>query len=360
MKITNNQGAWHMKPRIFISSTFYDLKYVREDISNFVKAHDFEPIMFEDGDIGYTPGKSLDKSCYETMHSADMVLLIIGGNYGSPSSIDSDENNKFGEYTSITRQEFKTAQEDGIPVFVFVEAAVYAEFGVYELNKERIKKLGEQFVFSATKNLNIFSFISEIKSIGNISITEFKRPSEIKDFLGKQWSDMFKNYLKALKDNTEQKKTHDSIADLRTAIQEMQLLVNGLFEKTFNNQIEIEYDSVKNEQRNIKARNIARNIEKSIYFELNVENEIEALEKTKVFIDFIVQSVHNVGGYEDDINRAVSAILDLSIELDIRIKGIMHSLIKDEDGYMNELYQDEELKANVIDIIAENKINESR
>ena len=46
-----------MKPRIFISSTFYDLKYVREDISNFVKAHDFEPIMFEDGDIGYTPAR---------------------------------------------------------------------------------------------------------------------------------------------------------------------------------------------------------------------------------------------------------------------------------------------------------------
>ena len=46
-----------MKPRIFISSTFYDLKYVREDISNFIKTHGFETVMFEDGDIGYTPGQ---------------------------------------------------------------------------------------------------------------------------------------------------------------------------------------------------------------------------------------------------------------------------------------------------------------
>ena len=53
-----------MKPRIFVSSTFYDLKYVREDLSNFIKAHDFEPIMFEDGDIGYTPGQALDGACY--------------------------------------------------------------------------------------------------------------------------------------------------------------------------------------------------------------------------------------------------------------------------------------------------------
>lgn len=51
-----------MKPRIFVSSTFYDLKYVREDLSNFIKAHDFEPIMFEDGDIGYTPGRALDRA----------------------------------------------------------------------------------------------------------------------------------------------------------------------------------------------------------------------------------------------------------------------------------------------------------
>ena len=53
------KGTKDMKPRIFVSSTFYDLQYIREDLSNFIKAHDFDPIMFEDGDIGYTPGKPL-------------------------------------------------------------------------------------------------------------------------------------------------------------------------------------------------------------------------------------------------------------------------------------------------------------
>ncbi len=70
-----------MKPRIFISSTFYDLKYVREDISNFIKTHGFETVMFEDGDIGYTPGQPLDKSCYEAMKNSDMAILIIGGSF---------------------------------------------------------------------------------------------------------------------------------------------------------------------------------------------------------------------------------------------------------------------------------------
>ena len=83
-----------MKPRVFVSSTFYDLKYMRDDLANFIRAHDFEPIMFEDGDIGYTPGKNLDESCYDTMRNADMVILIIGGNYGSPASGETKDDFK--------------------------------------------------------------------------------------------------------------------------------------------------------------------------------------------------------------------------------------------------------------------------
>ena len=101
-----------MKPRIFVSSTFYDLKYVREDLSSFIKAHDFEPILFEDGDIGYVPGKPLDQSCYKTMHSTDMVLLIIGGNYGSPATGEKKE--AFTEYMSVTRNEFKEAVDEEV------------------------------------------------------------------------------------------------------------------------------------------------------------------------------------------------------------------------------------------------------
>ena len=41
-----------MKPRIFISSTFYDLKYIREDLANFVRSYNYEPVLFEDGILG--------------------------------------------------------------------------------------------------------------------------------------------------------------------------------------------------------------------------------------------------------------------------------------------------------------------
>lgn len=34
-------------PRIFISSTYYDLKYVRERLERFIRSYCFEPRLFE-------------------------------------------------------------------------------------------------------------------------------------------------------------------------------------------------------------------------------------------------------------------------------------------------------------------------
>lgn len=102
--INNKNGGIYMKPRVFVSSTFYDLKYVREDLASFIRNHDFEPIMFEDGDIGYDTNKALDESCYEAMHTADMAVLIIGGQYGSNAS--SQESEIVDSFISITQREF--------------------------------------------------------------------------------------------------------------------------------------------------------------------------------------------------------------------------------------------------------------
>ena len=162
-----------MKPRIFVSSTFYDLKYIREDLANYIKAHDFEPILFEDGDIGYNPLTSLDDSCYKSMENADMALLIIGGNYGSPATGETPDG--FQEFVSITRREFQKGVEEGVPFFVFVDRNVFAEYGIYDLNSKEIDSGECQVKFKATKHINVFRFIREIRSIKQISITEFDK-----------------------------------------------------------------------------------------------------------------------------------------------------------------------------------------
>ena len=160
VKKSKNRQVTYMKPRIFISSTFYDLKYIREDLSNFVRQHDYEPILFENGDIGYTPGKALDKSCYESMKNSDMVILIIGGEYGSAAT--GEIKDEFKEYMSVTRNEFRTAIDVGIPVFVMIDKRVMTEYNVYELNCEEIENNGQKIKFSSVKNTNVFRFIKEI------------------------------------------------------------------------------------------------------------------------------------------------------------------------------------------------------
>lgn len=235
-----------VKPRIFISSTFYDLKYIREELSNYIKVHDFEPIMFEDGDIGYTPGKKLDESCYDAMRSADMVILIVGGEYGSAAS---EENEKdFDEYVSITRKEFRTAVEAGIPIFCMIDANVNTEYGVYDINVEDIEDEKCKIKFKATKSINVFRFIREIRTLGSIPIQEFKNVSEIKDFLGKQWADMFKSYLNILKSETENKKIENTVTEMKYLIQKMDIMLDTVGKNILQKNSPKDYENVINQQ----------------------------------------------------------------------------------------------------------------
>ena len=152
-----------MKPRIFISSTCYDLKFVREDLADFVKEYDYEPILSENGDIGYTPGQNLDKSCYDAMQTSDMVILIVGSEYGSAAS--GEVKDEFAEYISITRKEFRTAIDVGIPVFAMIDKKVMTEYGIYETNVEEIEKNDLPIKFKIVKDINVFRFIKEIKGM---------------------------------------------------------------------------------------------------------------------------------------------------------------------------------------------------
>lgn len=130
-----------MNPRVFISSTFYDLKYAREGLGRFISGFGFEPIQSERSNIGYIPGEALDKSCYVATHDSGMAVLIVGGEYGSPASSEAAEKESFDSFISITHKEFNTAVKNSIPVFVFIEGKVYDEYNIYKANKNCWKVL---------------------------------------------------------------------------------------------------------------------------------------------------------------------------------------------------------------------------
>ena len=243
-----------MKPRIFISSTFYDLKYIREDLANFVRSYGYEPVLFEDGDIGYTPRRTLDKSCYASMKNSDMVILIIGGEYGSAASGESKD--EFKEYMSVTRNEFRTAVEYGIPIFVMIDKKVMAEYGVYDVNYDAIEKEHRNMAFPITKNINVFRFIKEIKEIVTLPIQEFEQSSDIKGFISKQWADMFKNYLNSLRNKMEDKKIENSVNEMKGLIRKMDIMLDSVGKKVLSKEDLKEYEDVINHQEIIEFCNI--------------------------------------------------------------------------------------------------------
>lgn len=112
-----------MKPRIFISSTYYDLKYIRNNIERFIIQYGFEPVLFESGNVYFQPNKDLDMSCYNEVKQCHMMILLIGGRYGAPASEDNNQDyisNYEKNYISITRKEFREANESKIPIFILL------------------------------------------------------------------------------------------------------------------------------------------------------------------------------------------------------------------------------------------------
>ncbi len=83
-----------MKPRVFLSSTYFDLKHVRERLERFIENYFFEPVLFESDNVVFEHNKPLDISCYNEVKLCHMMVLIIGGRYGSIISGENIEEKK--------------------------------------------------------------------------------------------------------------------------------------------------------------------------------------------------------------------------------------------------------------------------
>ena len=61
------------KPKIFISSTFYDLKQIRSDLDNFIESLGYEAVRNEEGEIPYGRENALEDYCYKEIKNVDIL-----------------------------------------------------------------------------------------------------------------------------------------------------------------------------------------------------------------------------------------------------------------------------------------------
>lgn len=224
-----------MVPRVFVSSTYYDLKHVRERIEKFIENYGFEPILFESDKVTYQQGKEIDHSAYYEVSLCHIMLLIVGGRYGSPSSsvkIEEERKKYDDDYISITRKEFETACQKNIPILIFIDKNVYGEYLTYKENQDFFdeqsllkQKVDKKFKFAHVDHVNVFKFIDIIRSK---PIKTFEKVEEIESYIKSQFSGMFYLYLESLKKKSDDSKILDTIAELNSVTLRMNEMLTSV------------------------------------------------------------------------------------------------------------------------------------
>ncbi|HDN9014151.1 TPA: DUF4062 domain-containing protein [Aeromonas salmonicida] len=178
------------KPRVFVSSTYYDLKHIRNSLEAFIDGMGYESVLFEDGDIPFHHDAPLDISCYEEIKNCHILVLIIGGRYGSPAS-EPDAEHGLEFYNSVTKKEYETARKNDIPIYIFIEKNVHSEYRTYKKNRKN-----QNIEYAHVDNVNIFKLIDDIYSQKrNNVIKDFEKFDDLSSWLKDQWAGLFADLL---------------------------------------------------------------------------------------------------------------------------------------------------------------------
>ena len=139
-------------PVVFVSSTCYDLKQIREDIKDFFeKNYGFEAMLSEFDSFPIDPCKGTFENCLNNVDRyADMFVLLVGTRYGYVTD----------KGKSITNLEYLHAKAKGIPMFIFVSKQINNNLSFWKNNKDADFS-------SVVDNPKIFEFVSEIYDESN-------------------------------------------------------------------------------------------------------------------------------------------------------------------------------------------------
>jgi hypothetical protein len=196
-------------PRLFVSSTCYDLQEIRFQLRNFIEDFGYDAVMSEFDDIFYSYESHVQDSCLEEISKCQLFILVVGNNYGSFYHQDKQEN-KIPD--SVTLREFRKALEVKVYKHIFINKYVDYDYKNYKraLDKATLKYFQENevsddevesvrasikkdfdnsyhFPYDSYKYVFYFlDIIHELKE--NNAINPFESFADIKDTLRKQWA----------------------------------------------------------------------------------------------------------------------------------------------------------------------------
>lgn len=270
------------RPRIFVSSTYYDLKHIRSSLDNFIESQGYDSVLSEKGDIAYSPDVPLDESCYREASGADIFVLIIGGRYGSSASSEDKKpsHSFFDRYDSITKKEYDTAWSRDIPIYILIEQNVYSEYQTYLRNKTT-----KNIQYAHVDSINIFQVIEEILSKPrNNPIHTFERFPEIEAWLREQWAGLFRELLQRMSNQKQ-------ISNLSSQVETL-----GAINSTLQRYLEVVISKVSPDD--------AHELIKSEHARLSEIEQLEQLKKNSFFHMAFPQGVMEIEPFRQALIEA--------------------------------------------------------
>ncbi len=175
--------------RVFISSTYFDLRVVRSELDRFVTDHGFECVEHEQNGIPWDKDVALEDSCYAEIGTCQMLVSVVGGRFGTESA-------GLSQY-SISQRELREAQAVGKQVYIFVERDILQEHRTWKLNRQREADTTiEPIKFASVDDTRIFRFLDEVYSLTkNNAIFPFGTAHDITKTLKDQWAGLFQKLL---------------------------------------------------------------------------------------------------------------------------------------------------------------------
>jgi hypothetical protein len=169
-------------PGVMVSSTCYDLSQIRKDLAEFIAGDlGYRPILSDLRSFPIEPNLDAIENCCRRVEEADIMVLVVGGRYGS---VVTDRAAK-----SVTNLEYITAKKKGIPVYVFVDKQTLVALDLWKDNPK-----GD---FSSKVDTPLlFTFIEEIKTAERTWVSPFESAQDIIDTLRHQFAYIFGEALK--------------------------------------------------------------------------------------------------------------------------------------------------------------------
>lgn len=215
-------------PRIFVSSTCYDLNEIRDTLYSFIESLNYIPVFSDKNDVFYHPDLHTHDSCIKEIETCQLFVLIIGGRFGGKYHLDTTK--------SIVNAEYATAKYLKIPIFTFIKREVSEDHRQFIHNKIEKPDLYKEFFYSAIDKqeyaINIFDFINEVrKNDTNNAIFPFEYGRELKDILLKQFSGLFYDFLWQRQKNIDNEKTQNLLTDLTILGKKTEEIIENIYKK---------------------------------------------------------------------------------------------------------------------------------